>query len=237
VVPLAILSDPCPPGYQPSHWQEADKRSWEYQIMARRGDDDWSVDPATGEVVDLPDGIPEIQVKLSRHGLHQKDNGKVVTFDRATLADAVRQIRTGLTLDDLESRGGELLLNDGREASPPQNLLRLPRLSSSTKEIAELGEALHAIRGQHRVWMLYAPAEKEAASEVRVVGFVVARVVNVEFTGGERDQITVTLQPGMLITATAVTLSRSEDTESSPRRTWGPRDLFNPYVAKVRLVD
>jgi hypothetical protein len=99
-----------------------------------------------------------------------------------------------------------------------------------------LALAFGRIVGQKRVWPLYSEmGTTDQGDWLLVPGFVAARVVDARAyslagTGGEKQwQVVVTLQPTMLITATAVT--------DAKRRDQGVRCLFNPYVCKVRLVE
>ena len=78
--------------------------------------------------------------------------------------------------------------------------------------------------------MLYsnAPESVKAGDNLYVVGFVAARIMAVKDGQGGAD-LTLVLQPCMMTTATAVT--------EHTRRDFGPRTLFNPYIARVRLVE
>jgi hypothetical protein len=90
--------------------------------------------------------------------------------------------------------------------------------------------------------MLYSTVRTDASSGVQtvaVVGFVAARVMDVQFE--KRDfpgpdgkpagagQIVAILQPTVLNVSTAVT--------DHPLRSLGPRTICNPYIAKVRVVE
>jgi len=75
--------------------------------------------------------------------------------------------------------------------------------------------------------MLYSGLSKQNGNSlVNVVGFVVARIMNVEVTG---TAVTITLQPSVLVTDKAVT--------NWTLRNLGPRSLYNPYVARLRFVE
>ena len=101
------------------------------------------------------------------------------------------------------------------------------------------------ILGQQRVWMLFDQVIPTASGQqVSVVGFVAARVMNVTNEtdgGGNVTAVTVTLQPTMLLTSTALT-DRSKR-QLGPRtvaQTLNPTNknsIFNPYIARVRLVN
>jgi hypothetical protein len=257
VMPLALLSHPCAPAdNHPVSWEKARHDSWESQIMARKGTDSWTAGIRPGHVDSGPDGIPEMTVVISRSGLDALDNGQLVGVGPDGPAGALRQFETGMTLFDLAERGGSLLLNDTEKEKEPRNELFLPSLTLQDEALDNLALALGNILGERRVWMLYSGTSKPGTGDrLRIVGFVAARVVAVrlgrstEETNGELandpfldnrhrvDQVIVTLQPCMYITATAVTLPREHDELSLLRRNWGPRTLFNPYVCKVRLTE
>jgi hypothetical protein len=224
--------------------------------MARKGTDAWTAHAPGGGVCSGPDGIPEMTVVISRPGLDALDNGQLVGVGAEGIDGALRQFQTGMTAFDLMDRDGQLLLNDSANESEPRNELFLHGLSPRSGDLDNLALALGNILGERRAWMLYSTPSKPGTDErLRIVGFVAARVVHVstrrltdekngelasdQFQNRDHrfDQVLVTLQPCMLITATAVTLPR-EPVEPSPlRRNWGPRTLFNPYVCKVRLAE
>jgi hypothetical protein len=257
VMPLALLSHPIAPAEScPASWLKARHDSWESQIMARRGSDDWTAVTPSGGVDFGPDGIPEMTVVLSRSGFDALDNGQLVAVGPDALNGALRQFQTGMTASDLRDRDARLLLNDAVNEKEPRNELFLPGLSLQDGNLDNLANALGNIVGERRVWMLYSGTSKPGTDDcLRIVGFVAARVVNVrsrrlsDENNGEHadaffqndsrrvDQVVVTIQPCMLITATAVTLPRETDELSLQRRNWGPRTLFNPYVCKVRLTE
>jgi Flp pilus assembly protein TadG len=257
VMPLALLSHPVAPSDNcPTSWLKARHDSWESQIMARKGADDWTAVGPSGGVGLGPDGIPEMTVVVSRPGIDALDNGQLVAVGPDAMDGALRQFQTGMTASDLMDRDARLLLDDAANEQEPRNELFLPTLSLQSGNLDSLADALGNIVGERRVWMLYSGTSKPGTDDrLRIVGFVAARVVDVRMRrqtdekNGELaneplqdirrrfDQVIVTLQPSMLITSTAVTLPREIDELSPVRRNWGPRTLFNPYVCKVRLTE
>ncbi len=261
VMPLALFTDP---GFGCDHrgghdrddhkkqeecWESRDKRSWEFQILARLGGDRFRFDrddEGKHEVRrckddERGDGIPEMHVSL-RSGQHAHDNGQIALVGVETAKEAIDQLITGMTYRQLLPRDGQLLLGQDEGASTPRNELQLPRRQLSDAELDYLGEQLRRIIGQPRVWMLYSHTleghkeDRKSDGALNVVGFVAARVlaVNLEKRDDrhgkhEHANLAVVLQPCMMITANAVTDYR--------RRDLGPRTLFNPYVCKVRLVE
>jgi hypothetical protein len=114
VIPLAVLTDPT----------RQDKRSWDYNILDRHGTFRWFVDPQTGrprtiEEAKVPrdDNIPEMKVVLSETGVD--DNGRVAVIGSKSPIDLKRQIQFGLTREDLQALGGQLVLNPQPQANPP----------------------------------------------------------------------------------------------------------------------
>lgn len=234
IVPLAIRTDPCPPGLdKPSIWAQKDPRSWEYQILARKGTDDWTATeagPRPGS-----DQIPEMKLVISSTGNNDDDNGQLTGIGVKGIGDACRQIRLGISEADLQSRGGRLVLDDGLARRPPDQRLVLPQLSPTDTEVQALAQALRGIIGSPRIWMLYEQQTAPSGDTVLVRGFVAARVLHVEVKAIAKDsdkaaqQLIVTLQPCRLTTPAALT-DRS-------RRDLGMRTLLNPYLGRVRLVE
>jgi hypothetical protein len=234
VVPLALRCDPCPPGpNQAAQWATRHPSSWEYQVLARRGADNWNLlnKFALAEEPSGGDGIPEMRITMSEQGIHHGDNAHLLAIGVNSVPEVIRQIQTGVTSPDLQDRQQRLLLEN-------QNLMHLPRVPLSSADMQNLATALEQIVGQKRVWPLYCELQVSARGEwLAVPGFVAARLVDVQWqvkNGTAADstkavQLTVTLQPTMLITATAVTDHRRRDS--------GLRCLFNPYICKVRLVE
>lgn len=244
VMPLAVRTKACPPWQNnPECWDDVGcADTWEYRILARRGlkgdgSDYWRLDAATGQPQPGSDGIPEMRVLISSTG-----NGQLLAIGVESPAETASQVVTGLTYQQLAARGGQLLLNDGLNLDPPRNLALLPCLPPTATDLAALRQALIQVAGQRRVWMVYSHVQMDRSGPLVVVpGFVAARVMAVsqerESQEGSAPQLSVIIQPTMFLTATAVTLDRVDHEQSSSRRSWGPRTLDNPYVARVRLVE
>lgn len=230
VAPVAILTDPCPPALNRlASWQTKRPGSWEHDILARRGHDHYARDPHTGELLRQADGIPEITVTLSESGIDQGDNGQPLVIGVGSVDGFVRQLTTGVTHHDLQSRNGRLVLNE-------HNQLRLPRLALRGTDVNSLASALHEILGQRRVWPLYVHVlDAHAGPHVVLLGFVAARLMDVHVQvvshddGQKKLRVQLVLQPTMFVTATAVT--------DSHRRDVGLRSVYNPYLCRVRLVE
>jgi hypothetical protein len=257
LVPLAVLSQPCLPAEnRPECWRKKDANTWERRIMALGGTDEWEMDPNPPKgQPSLPirteagkgDGIPEIKVTLGA-GTPRGDNGRLIRLDDTPLAPngpdpfdrllaQVYRVKgsQGVAYDDLNLKGrrGEVLLNDGTrrdpKTDPNPNHVALPRQALPSDRAKDLYQSLLNIRGQPRVWVLYSSVDQSVDSQiVDAVGFVVARVMDVR-SAGASDQLTIVLQPSVLVTETAVT--------DGTLRDLGPRSLYNPYVARARVVE
>jgi hypothetical protein len=243
MVPIAIPSQPCLPGPDtntPACWASKDVSSWEGAIMGRRGLDQYSIGPS-GAVVVGGDHVPEINVTLTEGG-SSSDTGRLIYFNPAEDFTAlVRQVAGGVAYDDLATIGqqrGQFVLNDGTQQQnvAPAATGPLPGPSKSLPQggaqtlagSATNHTGLAGILGQPRVWVLYSGLSTQNGTQyVNVVGFVVARVMNV--AGGTGNSLTITLQPSVLVTDKAVTNWTLRDR--------GPRSLYNPYVARLRFVE
>jgi hypothetical protein len=241
LVPIALFSDPCPPADNALDcWSTRTPSSWEYQILARKGADAYRLD-AKGVPVQVPannppaDGLREITIVISQDP-GTTDSGRLVSFNpkpdpNDSLADVLRQVAGGVAYNDLPAAaGGQMLLNDGTGTKNELLLSRQP-LPNDKKQVSQLATALTGILGQPRIWMLYWLAQSDnpppGAQTVPVVGFVVARVMAVD--ASNPAQVSFVLQPSVLVSDAAVT--------NFQLRGLGPRSLYNPYLARVRIVE
>ena len=240
VVPVGILTDYTNATSNPN--------SWESNIIQRNGPDIYRASPGGGVVVN-PDGIPEIQIRISGN---LTDNGQLIAIGAPSnvnaVSDALGQITDGITgaqLSAYDPVNQQLSLFN---ASTGLNQQMLPQLTPQVSELATLEANMVKIIGQRRVWMLFDQvAPLGTGTQVSVVGFVAARVMNVSNEtdgGGNVTTVIVTLQPTMLLTSTALTdrTKRQLGPRTVPQ-TQNPQDptnknsIFNPYIARVRLVN
>ena len=248
MVPIAILSDPCPPSQNnPACWGGNNKNtsSWEYQIMARNGLDQWTIN-SSGQPVLGSDGIKEISVTLTEGG-SSSDNGQPVYFNSAapSFGTLVSQVTNGIVYGDLPAnngsgsvsaqQAGQFQLNYGSQT------LNLNQASAATVPLPSGGAAtlqgssstqnpsgLLGILGEPRIWLLYSQVQGTSGNlTVNVVGFVVARVMSAQLTGGS---LTIVLQPSVLV------IDEKAVTDWTLRNN-GPRSLYNPYLARLRFVE
>jgi hypothetical protein len=203
--------------------------------------DNFRFDPVTGNPVPGSDGVPEITVTFDI--VPVLGNGRIVKVGTTSVTpEVVGQVTTGITATQLNtydaSGRATLTLNTGAD-----NKVDIPELPPGVGDFANLAAAFNGILGRRRVWMLYDQtldpgSPPLAPGNIRVVGFVAARIMNVD-----TDNLTfvsVVLQPTMLVTANALT--------DTTRRTLGPRllfdpntgtstpSIFNPYIARIDIV-
>ena len=231
LVPLAIMTDYTHPTPNPG--------SWEYNIISRLGPDNWGVN-ANDQPTQGADGIPEIVVTFTGN---VGDNGQVVAIpftgsstSGALAAQSLGQIATGITASQLaayDSVNQQLSIFNGTDNQQP-----LTSLTLAATDLENLGTALSAIAGQRRVWMLF---DTSSAGQVNIVGFVAARVLQVttQQSNNHTTGISVVLQPTMLLTSTALTdrTKRNLGPRTNQYSTEaGQKSLYNPYIARVRIV-
>jgi hypothetical protein len=207
LVPIALLSDPT--GANPA--------SWENQVVAGNGPDDFRFDPTTKTFVEDPngDGLNEMPVALA-------DSGCLLLLGVNDATSAAGQVRSGVTAAQLQGLGGQLVLGDKNQLPVPVAPGCGP--VAGTPEAADLQASLQQLqlRGELRIWPLYTGLDAQSGAAV-LTEFVAARVVDVE-ASATGQPVRFTLQPGMMSSATAVT-------DASRRIGTG-----NPYLCKVRLV-
>ncbi len=210
LVPWAILSsDP--------HCRRLD--TWEEAIIKRRGSDRFGMDDECCEVVRRGDGLTELELtfghEVKEGAEHDQPNVVGVQlchrFDDRTM---MRQTRLGIEPNDLEQRGGVIELG-------PNGTLSLPGRFQTP---ANLAAAMSAIRGQCRIWPLFAAhAETNSGRDlnVTVVGFVGARVMEVRAT--DHGCFVVRIQACMVVTRAAIADPRCD----VPR---------NKYIRKISIT-
>ncbi len=177
--------------------------------------DSFTVDFRTTEVSGGPDGIPEVVLKIratdpSKSQEGGKENAWVVSLTGPQWRPLVfdLQVRDGLRPQDLDSLGGQIALGPGAT-------LVLPTPEVHKSQLGQIREALAAIQGQKRVWML---GDSPGDGSVQVVAFVAACVVDCRW---ESDScLAVIVEPCVLETCTALV---------------GGGNGLNPFVGKVML--
>jgi hypothetical protein len=223
LAPLALFSDTTH-----SDPNLADARSWQYQVLSSNAKDNFQFQPgAPPTFVAGSDGLPEFQAQLAIDS-NQTSSTNVALLYLGVIdaAGAAGQLLTGITPVQVQAIGGQLLLgaSDNRVTVPGSTLgpgTGAPALTTLVNNLMQLSQS-----GQVLVWPLYGATDTLSGNPI-LCGFVAARVVMVQPVG--TGPLTFTLQPTMLVTATAVT--------DATRRGVGGIAIVNPYICKVRLVE
>ncbi len=213
MLPFAILNDT---GAGTPKAESARSGHWTKSIESGSGRDrySWNIDRHQFEVG--PDGVPEITVTLYSSGSTGADAFVPLSFcaQRAGQSSSATSewILSGLTQLDLRSLGRSEVTYPGT----------LPSCSLSSKQMESISVVLRAKIGEPCVVSLCSSAESGESSEIKLSRPVAARIIRV--TPSIEGCTKVTLQPCVLITATAVTSGE-------------PALADNRYVYSVRLCD
>lgn len=213
VLPLAILQ-------RDSSGQRT--TTWNMQIDRRAGQDRFTYDRQSGEVLPRPDGIPEI-VLSSISSDQTADEANVQLIELGTNIETdrlLRQIQRGWTVEDLETTQGELRF-DGR----PIDLHCTAVIPTAVQS------QLATTTGQNRICLLYTQHEatgRLGSGRIRCTGMVAGRVMAVSTQAGGACRIV--FQPGVLTTRTAILADRRSRTSGDRRA------LANPYIYKLHLT-
>jgi len=158
-------------------------------LVAGSGTDQWSWDPETGTVSAGADGEPE----ASMYPGDKPAPGNFGTINIGgksnSTATLSRQIRDGLTAEDLAPYGGKFELG----ADGTLTLQGNPGLS------AGIEDALSSVVGQARIAPIYSQVVDQGANaEYTLVGFLGIRIVNVDLKGAMENK-RVLIQAGRLL--------------------------------------
>ncbi len=217
-LPLAILaSDP----------QGKRTDTWAYAIEQRHGPDFFRFDETTRQVIEEPDGIPEIELKsVPLNSSSLAGNVHLLEFanDLGEM-QLISQIAKGLTADDLRLLQGRLPAQDRFDTTGSGNITTPVQM------------ALEAQIGQPRLCLLYPSAEElNVPGWARLIcqGVVAIRVLQVLPEGNE--SATVIVQPTVMTTKTAV-LARFLEEDPGDFFTKPEEKLFVPnrFVYKIFL--
>ena len=155
------------------------------------GVDNWTYDPKTGAVTPGADGILEFDVyPLGGVELPSGNNG-LLKFGPSGAAALGRQIRKGVTEDDVATWGGRLSLADG-----PITVNAHPGYLGGIKD------DLAAIKGVPRALPIFRVVSgKGGQAEYQIVKFVAVRIMKVQMTGNDKH---VVVQPAALVDRSAI---------------------------------
>ena len=203
--------------------------TWDVNIEQRLGADQYRYDPQTRQVIAEPDGIPEMELysmPLSGDETARPENFQLLEFqNNLSEAELARQIRDGLTAEDLKAWDGRL---------PAQQTLPI---TGSAIVAGRLPQALADQIGQQRLCLLYREAQPlnvRGWSQVVCEGVVAIRILDVIVEEGEAVRMIV--QPTVMSTSTAQ-LARFYLPEQP---SWGlPTEIetfaSNRYVYKIYI--
>jgi hypothetical protein len=235
IAPIALQSDP----------QGKSKHSWEYQVQAHGGTDQWSYSPGAGRCVQGADGLFEMTVRLplsrsaspqgnssGRNGQGQGQsqttgNAALLQLGTANVSDLANQLTTGVTAEDLTDLGGQLLLNRSNNRLVVPGTPYGPAVNSSGTQRLLAGLRQLQQNGTQRVWPLYSAFTPNSQMPV-LSGFVAARVANASLSG-DGKYLTFVLQPCKFAVSQALT--------DPNQRGVGGVNITNLYICKVRLVE
>ncbi|MBI2825113.1 MAG: hypothetical protein HYX69_10545 [Planctomycetia bacterium] len=167
-----------------------DKQTWDGMMQGQgQGQDQWAVDPSTGNVSHGSDGAPE--VNLYPQGTGSPGNRGTVDIGGSnnSTADIERQIRNGISADDLVKLGKPLALDANGEL----------KLNGDTGISAAVKDDLSSIIGKPRVLPIFsAVAGNGNNSQYTIVQFVGVRITEVVLTG-KMSSKRVMIQPAAVI--------------------------------------
>lgn len=225
LVPIALRSDSL---------TEPARSSWEYQVEKHGGTDVWRYDLSQRRLVGGPggpesDGLFEMAAHLGtpQMGHAQDVNAVLLQIGGGDFQRLLEQVRKGISVEDLQAGGGKLAF------APDTNRLLLPGTpwgpSPGSTEAQQLQSALEELqsRGECRVWPLYEGIDSSTGMPV-ISRFVAARVAQV-VSPGRCGGLSITLQPCMLSTTTALVDASARGAAGAVRE--------NRYICKVRIVE
>jgi Flp pilus assembly protein TadG len=167
--------------------------AWDnYRAGLLSAGDNYSFDPVTGTVSPGPDGIPELNL-YPGSGAGQLPPGNFGTVDIGppgnSTADLARQIRYGVSAEDLDYFGGALVLGDDGTV----------QLNGDTGLSAGIKDDLAAIIGLPRAIPLFTTVTGNGNNAMyTVVGFAGIRIMSVRLTGSMAGKH-VLIQPAVVV--------------------------------------
>lgn len=169
--------------------------TWENQIEARKGPDQYGYDSLTHSVYSGSDGIPEIVLRSQQRGQSAANTNVVVVDVGSGMNDQTlaRQFASGWTTDDLSGLGGEL------SATNPGTLRASAELRHADRQ------ALDSLIGEPRICLLYSSAtavNNSQSLQATCIRLVAIRVLAVRDQGDGSCELVA--QPCVLKTKTAV---------------------------------
>ena len=209
--------------------------TWEQQIEARRGRDDFTYESRSGQVFSGADGIPEIVLRApgrarSNGNSPPSSQPNLLVLDIGTgLQDeaVARQFASGWTTDDLADFDGELRVS----TTHPEQLAAAADLNHHDRD------ALDNLIGEPRICLLFSEASLKGQTrqwQATCVRLIAIRVLSIR--DGEDGSCELIAQPCVFATRTALL------EEQTPYHTGGLVDAAatgstaNPYIYKLQLT-
>ncbi|NQT12596.1 MAG: hypothetical protein HQ582_07605, partial [Planctomycetes bacterium] len=163
-----------------------DEDTW-LDLLDGNGQDSWTWDSDSGEVVSGGDGI--LEVNLFPQGTGSPGNRGTVDIgsNNNSTADLARQILYGVTPEDLAYHGGTIELDENGELF----------LNGDTGISAGMKDELASIKGQPRTIPLFREVNGNGNNATyTIVGFAGIRITNVRLTG-KMSKKEVVIQPAI----------------------------------------
>lgn len=165
--------------------------SWEQHLIdAASGNtpDELAFDPDSGEVSEGSDGIGEVTIFPEKTGAGGNFGTVDIGSNNNNTGTITRQIREGLTANDLKFHGNELALNDS-------GYLFLS--GDPGGKIGPIQAAISSIIGQARILPLYESVSSNGQNaQFKIVGFVGIRVMESNLKGNEKR---ISVQPAPVV--------------------------------------
>jgi hypothetical protein len=228
MLPFAILDDEVVSSAEaqspvPGHWTAS--------VENAGGSDAWTWYPDSRQFAPGPDGLPELTVTINSDGTSGDD--ALIPIPFAAQGDASHNpvsdwIQQGLTLNGLQSLG----LNQFEYPAS------YPVIALSPRDMSTVATQLELRTGDPLIFSLCKRSEDPSLTGVQLIRPVAARIVRVDTSLD--GHIRVTLQPCVLVTATAVTASRSTAVTASPSTgdaATTDAAMANRYIYSVRLTE
>ncbi len=223
VLPFALLAGRGEEDAAATDEDEADPNTqslddWSTAVDQRNGGDEFGWDAERKRVVRQADGLPEMVARLMpRRGTADETNLQLVDFGSNFRFDDLReQCEHGLTPEDLEEFGGQLMLGEPIES----------RCSANVGGVV-VG-AFEDLIGRPRLCFLYEdhePVGRVAEGRLKLARLVAVRLLDVRRRGGV---VEVVLQPTVVATRTAVVDEDWEWADDAPRN----RHVYNISVTR-----
>lgn len=196
--------------------------TWQVQIGANKGTDNYGYDKATDSVTTVADGIAEMILTVSATGSGNGTTSNFCLIDFAGSYDSARvtrMISNGWTKDDLAPLPSGL------------SLASLPISVAATSAIGQSeGAALQQMVGQCRICLIYTPVAGSAgAQNVSITGLVAGRILS--FVQNPGQAAAIVFQPGVIVTRAAESVAENQTPAEAAESTV----IANPYIYKMTL--